>query len=290
MTRRTPLALLALAALGLAGCGGAEADTAAEEHAAPLEQQDPGPVHVHGLGHDRTSGVLFIATHTGMWELPASASKATRIGDSHQDTMGFALMPSGRFLGSGHPDAREDRPPHLGLIESTDRGRSWRTISLSGEADFHVLRARGKVVYGFDGANGRFLASADGGRTWQERAAPETLFDLAIDPADSRRLVATGERTLYLSGDGGRRWRPLAGGVPGYLAWPAPRRLYVAAPDGAFLAAMSPAGPWQSRTALEGPPSALHASSGTDLFVALHDGTILRTRDGGTSWELRATP
>jgi len=33
-----------------------------------------------------------------------------------------ALEPIVNFLASGHPDRREDLPPHLGLIESTDAG------------------------------------------------------------------------------------------------------------------------------------------------------------------------
>jgi hypothetical protein len=52
--------------------------------------------------------------------------------------MGFTVLGSGRFLGSGHPDLREARekglPPLLGLIESQDGGRSWVPISLLGEA------------------------------------------------------------------------------------------------------------------------------------------------------------
>lgn len=79
-------------------------------------------MHVHGLGYDTAAGVLYIATHTGLFELPDGASAPTRIGDSHQDTMGFALVEPGHFLGSGHPDARENLPPHLGLIRSTDDG------------------------------------------------------------------------------------------------------------------------------------------------------------------------
>ncbi len=45
-------------------------------------------MHVHGLGYDHQHKVLYLATRTGMFELPADAAKATRIGDSHQDTMG----------------------------------------------------------------------------------------------------------------------------------------------------------------------------------------------------------
>jgi hypothetical protein len=36
--------------------------------------------------------------------------------------MGFTIVGPNRFLGSGHPDLRDDLPPLLGLIESTNRG------------------------------------------------------------------------------------------------------------------------------------------------------------------------
>jgi len=48
------------------GCGGADEEAAAEQFTGvPLEAQDPGPVHVHGLGYDAKRGILYIATHTG---------------------------------------------------------------------------------------------------------------------------------------------------------------------------------------------------------------------------------
>jgi hypothetical protein len=284
VTRSGIAAVAAVAALG--GCGG-DGEPAAEPM--PLAAGDSGPVHVHGLGYDAGSGTLYIATHSGLFRLAADAEKATRVGDSRQDTMGFSLVAPDRFLGSGHPDARDDLPPHLGLIVSRDRGRSWRSVSLSGEADFHVLRASGRVVYGFDASNERLLASEDGGRTWSSRPAPESLVDLAIDPADPERLVASGGAALYVSGDGGRSWSPVASGISGHLAWPAAGRLYLATLDGDFLTATSPDGSWRPRAGLGDPVAALHAGDERRLFAALHDGTIMYSANGGATWGVRAT-
>jgi len=134
--RRATLAVAVAATfLLLAGCGGEDSAAPEEFAGVPLEAQDPGPIHVHGLGYDTSAKVLYVATHTGMFELPDGAAKAKRIGDKHQDTMGFSLVKPGLFLGSGHPDARDDSPPHLGLIKSVDRGRSWQSVSLLGQAD-----------------------------------------------------------------------------------------------------------------------------------------------------------
>jgi len=283
-------AILVLALL-LVGCGGGNEEASAEEFTGvPLELQDPGPVHVHGLGYDSGRKILYIATHTGMFELADGAAKATRIGSKHQDTMGFTLVKPNLFLGSGHPDAREELPPRLGLIRSIDRGRSWTPVSLLGEADFHVLRARRTTVYGFDSSNERLLASRNSGRTWTTLQAPEVLLDIAVDPSDPRHLVASGGAVLYQSENGGRTWQVVASGVSGYLAWPSKKRLFVATLDGAFLSAAGAEGPWRSRCPLGSPVAALLAVSAKTLFAALHDGTIKESTDGGVTWKARATP
>ena len=113
----------------------------AQGRLAPPEVE-PGVVHVHGLGVDPGDGVLYAATHSGLFRIPEQG-KAARVANRVQDTMGFSIVGPGRFIGSGHPDFREDdvRPPLLGLIESDDAGETWERLSLHGEADFHALAA-----------------------------------------------------------------------------------------------------------------------------------------------------
>jgi hypothetical protein len=284
-------AAVVTALLVLTGCGSADGDAApAQFTGVPLEAQDPGPVHVHGLGYDAKRDVLFIATHTGMFELPSDAEKARRIGDSYQDTMGFTLVSPDLFLGSGHPDLREELPSHLGMIRSTDRGRSWDPVSLLGKADFHVLRAQGKMVYGFDSRSERLMVSRDAGRSWKTLVPPEALTDVAIDPKNPRHLLASGGSVIYESQDGGRRWKAVASGIAGHLAWPTPGRAYLADLAGSFLTAPRASGPWRARAALGSPAAALLAVDERTLFAALHDGTIVYSGNGGATWKVRATP
>ena len=292
--RRTPVfaaAAVTSTLLLIVGCGGSGGEAAPEQFTGvPLERQDPGAVHVHGLGYDETRRILYLATHTGMFELPDGADKAKRIGDTHQDTMGFTLVGPDLFLGSGHPALRQELPPHLGLIKSTDRGRTWTPVSLLGEADFHVLRAQGRTVYGFDSGNERLLTSNDSGRSWEERPAPEALLDLAVDPSDPKHLLASGGAVLYRSKDGGRTWQANANGLAGHLAWPSPKRVFVATLDGGFLSAEGATGSWRSRSSLGSPVAALLAINERTLFAALHDGTIKKSTDGGATWKVRTTP
>jgi hypothetical protein len=253
---------------------------------------DPGPVHVHGLGVNPADGALFIATHTGLYRSGEGESTSVRVGDSHQDTMGFTIVGADRFLGSGHPDLREDLPPLLGLIESTDEGRSWEPISLLGESDFHVLRSAGERVYGYDVTNDRLMVSEDAGRSWNQVERPAPLVDLAADPSDSRHVLAAGAgdlaQGLYESRDGGRSWERIGDRV-GLLAWPAPGRLFLVDGAGDVFLSADGAGGFERRGSIGGQPAAF-LGKGAELYAALHDGTIERSTDGGATWTVRSTP
>jgi len=258
---------------------------------------DPGPVHVHGLGVNPADGALFIATHTGLYRVEADERRAERIGGRYQDTMGFTIVGPNRFLGSGHPDLNEAReknlPSLLGLIESTDSGETWQPISLLGEADFHVLRFAGERVYGYDSSNDRLLVSDDRGRSWEQLQNPGPLVDLAVAPRSSRRIVATSagglEEGLFESRDGGESWQQVSEAL-GLLAWPTGGHLYLVAGGGQVFASRDGGRRLEHQGEIGGQPAALVAEGPRELYVALHDGTIKRSTDGGATWTVRSTP
>lgn len=277
----------------LAGCAGSGEPSGQAETFTGVPTQDPGPIHVHGLGVNPADGALFIATHTGLFRTAAGEAKAQRIGGSYQDTMGFTVAGPDYFLGSGHPDAealQDGAPPLLGLIESSDGGRTWASVSLRGKADFHVLRFTRDRVYGYDASNNRLLVSRDEGGTWENLTLPASpLLDLAANPANPDHLVATGEVGLFASSDGGRRWGLLSVDA-GRLAWPSEETLYIVAGDG-FVYRSSDGG--EGRTPVGdvgGQPAALVAEGDDELYVALHDGTVKVSTNGGKTWEVRSAP
>ena len=284
---RGACALLA-ASVALGGCGSDEPGRGGG--AGDVAVGDPGPVHVHGLGVNPRDGALFIATHTGLFRAAPGASVATRVGDRYQDTMGFTVVGPDHFLGSGHPDGRSGDPPFLGLIRSRDAGRSWEPVSLRGDADFHVLEAAGARVYGFgsdyESRRARFLASADGGRTWDERGVPEPLISLAVDPDDPDHLIASGETSLHESRDGGGAWREL-GGAPGLLGWERDRIALVTLRGEVMRSADGRA--WARVGDIGAEPAAFEAEP-DGLYAALHDGTVKRSADGGRTWTVRSRP
>lgn len=284
--RRSVVALTAL--LLATGCGGS-----AGPAGGGFTVEDPGAVHAHGVGVNPADRAVFVATHTGLFRIAPGQDDGERVADRYQDTMAFTVLGPDHFIGSGHPDTREDVPPFLGLIESRDAGRSWEPVSLTGDVDFHLLEAAGETVYGF-GSDWKtrepvFLRSGDGGRNWAERQVPGPLVGLAIDPEDSERLVASGPRNLFRSGDGGMTWRTI-GGRPGLLTWPTPERLYVAEERGKVQLSEDAGARWRTTGNVEGFISAFDRGQKDELLAVLHDGTVQRSEDSGRTWKIRAQP
>lgn len=268
-------ALLLPLAVVLAGCGGG--GNALDEAAA-----ETGPEHVHGLGINPADGSLYVATHTGMFRMERGSDEEARVGDRLQDTMGFAVVGPDRFVGSGHPDLRDDLPPLLGLIRSSDSGRSWEPVSLLGEADFHALLADGDQVTGYDATGNRVMVSRDGGATWQSTPAPAPIADIAAAPGAPGRLVATSGVGILASKDSGRTWRVL-GGDAVLLSWPARDTLYGFTAYGDVRLSRDGGRTWTDRGTLPGEVAAV-TEDGDRLIAALHDGGFTSSVDGGRTW------
>jgi photosystem II stability/assembly factor-like uncharacterized protein len=82
------------------------------------------------------------------------------------------------------------------------------------------------------------------------------------------------------------RWKRLNDAV-GLIAWPTPARLYLVDDQGKVLVSNTGGRSWQTRGEIGGQPAALLAD-GKDVYVALHDGTIKRSTDGGATWTVRS--
>jgi len=284
--RARPTRWLAVALLVVVVVAGCSPDRPAPPSQAVAE--DPGVVHVHGLGINPRNGGLYAATHTGLFAI--GDGTATRVTERLQDTMGFTVVGPDHFLGSGHPDFRDkqltvpNKRPLLGLVESRDAGRSWQPLSLLGEADFHALEVAHGLVYGYDATGQRFMVTSDR-RSWQMRSTVE-LVGFAVSPTDPNLVVGTTGRRLQRSADGGRTWQPLQG--PGLLVldWADQAGLWGVAADGQVWHSRDAAGTWQRPGRVGGQPEALLADQGR-LYAAVAELGIISSADGGRTWQLR---
>lgn len=279
-----------LVAPALLGCAAGTDRAAGSDSVGPLPPLDvePGVVHVHGLGVDPGDGALYAATHSGLFRI-GEQGVADRVADRAQDTMGFSVVGPGRFIGSGHPDVREDevRPPLLGLVESDDAGLTWERLSLHGQADFHALAAAHGQVYGYDSTSGTFMVTGDR-REWDRRSRLPMLA-FAVDPADRDRVVATTRQGPVLSTDGGRTWSALEGAPPlAVLAWTEGAGLFGAAGDGTVHRSDDGGRTWQQTGSVGGEPEALTvdvpAGAAARVHVAVAGTGIVVSRDGGTTF------
>ena len=290
--RRRPGGLLlgAVAFAIVAGAGVSWLTTRDDGPASPAAVDDPGVVHVHGLGVNPADGALYAATHTGLFRL-AGDGGVQRIADRHQDTMGFTVAGPDRFLASGHPDLRDEelrvegKPPLLGLIESTDAGRTWQVRSLLGNADLHTLVAVDEdLIVAYDSTGARVLASIDGGRSWETRAEIG-LIDLALDPGDPDRMAAVDlEGTVQTSKDGGRAWTADTSAPVGLtvLRWGA-NGLMAGGEDGALHRADASGGPWEEVRRFDGTIEAI-LNDDSGLYVAAEGSGIWSSADAGRTW------
>ena len=263
----------------VAGCGSEDFPAPSGDVAADAEALG----HVHGLGVDPGDGTLYAATHFGVFRV-GDGGDLTRIADRWQDTMAFTVIGPGHFLGSGHPDLREELPSHLGLIESVDAAESWSVLSLGGQADFHALDVSGSRTYGYDASSGRIMTTTD--REAWTTIASWSVADLAADPGNSDRVIASAP-------DGALRFYSLGTAEPSLLEdpprvvlleWPAEGVLVGVTASGEVYRSDDAGASWISAGRVPGTPEAFDTTK-EEWHVATDHG-IHRSTDGGTTWSL----
>lgn len=184
------------------------------------------------------------------------------------------------------------------ILVSSDGGDSWQIQRLSSEEDrplfaVHFFNARQGVAVGLWSL---VLTTDDGGKTWNEQTldAPSgysradlNLMGLFAD--DHGGLYASAERgQVVRSDDQGKTWRYLDTGYEGTLwsgAVLADGSLLVGGQRGTLLHGSADGQSWQ-RVPLESKSSVTSiAVSGLQVVVAGLDGLLVRSRDGGRSFQ-----
>lgn len=217
--------VLAVAAL-ISGCSTGHSSqiepAAATGSIMPGLELDPPVDHVHGaVVHD---GVLLLGTHSGLFEVDLATGQTSRRGTTQDDLMGLASDGSS-LVASGHPGPGTDLPDPLGLMRSDDGGKTWQSVSLLGEVDFHGLAADASGIAGIGTEDG-VLISQDGGVNWS---------DAGVEDATS---LAWFQGSLWIASESGlRTWR--SGIIKEAPATEQPILALAATEDGSALWAVS---------------------------------------------------
>jgi len=288
---RVCLALLLLAAL--AGCGGDDGASASDDLAVPWVDPDGDPPYIGSLSVNPSDSALFMGTNTGLFRIEKGASEPQKVtgelstpdgkGQVSESLIAHFTGPD-TVLGSGHPAPGQALPPALGLIRSEDAGRTWTSVSELGSADFHALELSQDQVVGALFGQAQVLVSGDEGKTWEARTAPMPLVDLAVDPENPDRWIGSAERGLFLSTDGGQSWRQREP-VPNIrLAWAAGGELYRVDPGGQVKVSSDGGERWEDRGSTGGEPHAMTVAEDGTVYIALLDGTLKASDDGGQNF------
>jgi photosystem II stability/assembly factor-like uncharacterized protein len=155
-----------------------------------------------------------------------------------------------------------------GIARLEEAGAAWRvelSLRASGAQCLAADPADADTVYAGLRAGG-VRRSADGGRSWVDCALPEPgVFSLAVGAADGAVYAGTEPSRLFRSDDAGRSWRELEAllELPSRPTWRFPPR------------------PWTSHVRWIAPSP----HDGGLLLVGIELGGLMRSTDGGESWQ-----
>ncbi len=198
--------------------------------------------HIHSV---RAFGdQVILGTHEGLFRY-VDQKTVQSMGPENFDIMGLAVFGK-KLYASGHPGPGSKLPEPVGLLLSTDSGKTWKKLGLQGEVDFHLLESAGADMYGVDSGSGNLLYSNNAGKKWTSRGK-NVVSDIAINPEKvgsalalrdgklistqksftkmrainstltftsldwiSGSLLATGGKSLYRSSDSGMTWKKIS--------------------------------------------------------------------------------
>jgi hypothetical protein len=254
--------------------------------------------HIHGLGFSADGRQLLVPTHTGLrvfaddrWQRPDVPAN---------DYMGFAATNEG-FYSSGHPgpDSRLINP--IGLVKSTDGGKTLNALSSAGESDFHLMGVgyQNHAVYVLNQAQNSKLAiglyyTLDDGQNWHQaamRAVPGQPLQIAVHPMNAATVALASEQGLFLSTDSGGSFVSIgpSGPVSAVAFSPDGNRLFFGLNTLSVYEIAS-----KQSTVLSTLPLAANDAIGFiavnpkragELAAATFGRNIYRSRDGGRTWE-----
>ena len=283
-----------------AGCGGDRPRGWHARGSRPLSDRlvdlSKDPPYVNALDVDPATGDYLMTTNRGFWRIdpqtdPSSSLTGTVTADGGSSPVGTFLevLVTGRERCSARgiptaegaaalprPDLVRRRRRHVGGDLAPRRSRPAQDPA---QARSHVRdrrRAWGRPRLGRRRPD------------FAEHFTPrdEVFIDLEVDPGDPDHVVGATETELFGSQDAGKTWRPLdTRGIR--LVWTAPDAFFRADRDGTIYrratAAFLRGGRHGAGRAVQ-----VQGARHRHLLLALSDGTVVETTDGGKSGRRRS--
>jgi len=186
--------------------------------------------------------VIYVgAAGGGVWKSADGGTTWTALTDSQStlNTGALAIAPSNSsiiYAGTGDGTGSTQSFYGKGVLKSTDAGITWTLLGNSvfnrhniakvivdpTNANTVYVAVPGGGMNGLSGSTG-IWKSTDGGTTWANTTSSIDTngrwADVAMDPSNSQRLIATLAQTtakngLYVSTNGGGAWTLINGGAP----------------------------------------------------------------------------
>lgn len=165
---------------------------------------------LRGLGFSADGRQLFVAANDGLrifaagqWQVPDLPK---------HDYLGYSVTDDG-FYSSGYPDPAANLVSPLGLVKSTDGGKTLTSLGFEGESAFNLIGVgyQNHAIYVFNGVPNSKLTlgahySVNEGQTWQEsglRGMTTRPAQIAVHPTEANIVAIATEGGLLLSSDYG---------------------------------------------------------------------------------------
>ncbi|MFZ3576696.1 F510_1955 family glycosylhydrolase [Virgibacillus sp. DJP39] len=175
--------------------------------------------HIHGLGYTSNGEKIYVPSHDGLRVYNNGSWAVQTVGEKH-DYMGFSMFENG-FYSSGHPIKSSDLANPLGIVKSTDYGKTLELLDLYKEIDFHGMTVgyETEEIYVFNPKQNSsmdqpgFYYSTDETKTWKQgklEGLEGQASSLAAHPTKEGVVAIGTDRGVFLSQNHGDNFEKLA--------------------------------------------------------------------------------
>lgn len=223
---------------------------------------------------------IFLGTHEGLYQY-IDPDTVLRVSPEAFDVMGLTID-GRRIYASGHPGPGSKLPQPVGLLLSTNSGKSWKKVSLQGKVDFHQLESLGSQLYGADSQSGDLMYSKNYGKSWTV-LGKNTYSEIAISPDTKAKALALQDGKLFQTTNNFKSSSEIKSDVRlSQLEWSKKQLLAASGRD--LLISKDQGVQWSKLYSFKGDISILAHSA--ELLVAIVGADVWQSADGGKSFSL----